>query len=478
MQKSRITFLVSIIFIFLFSSSFDLPRLREHEPEDQRMYGYGVYSINHGQPYRMGDRHYSPDRVLVKFKPSLSVQSIKTTIDAYETEKIEHIPNLGIYALEIPANTTVEEMVYTLRLNPDVAHVSPNYKIHITAVPKPTDSYFNMQYALYNEGQEIGFRGPKGKSRADIKALEAWEETKGDDQVVIAVLDTGIDFEHPDLANTDTEEKIASNGYDFVNKDNDPSDDHGHGTFVSGLIAAKSNNSEGIAGVSWHAKILPLKIIDSDDYGEFYDLLDAIAYAVEKGKGDLGNNELNPVDVISMSFGFTEGLDAEGIALLEQALEYAHTNGVVCVAAAGNEGSSVLYPAASDEYCIAVAATDYNDSRPWWSNFGPEVDVAAPGLDIIGPVPTWYPGLIWNDFTIPPYGFGDGTSASTAIVAGFVSLIISAKPWLEPDDIMDIVRFSADDVNADEHPGRDDYLGNGRADMEIAVVPIKIIQSK
>ena len=125
-----------------------------------------------------------------------------------------------------------------------------------------------------------------------------------------------------------------------------------------------------------------------------------------------------------------------------------------------------------------MAATDNKDERPTWSNFGPEVDVAAPGVDVIGPVPTWYPGLVWGDFTAPPYAYGDGTSASAAIVSGFVALIKSAKPWLEPEQIMDIVRYSADDINADEHPGRDDYIGYGRINMELALVPIKITGSK
>jgi thermitase len=472
MNKSKIVSLVSIIFIFFFSSSFDHPRFRKQKPNHQRMRRYQVHPINLGKSYRAGEERFAHDRVLVKFKPILTTKSIKTTIDAYQAKMIKRIPGLDIYLLEVPPYSTVEETVHALKLNPDVAHVSPDYKIFVAAVPKPTDNFFNWQYYLYNEGQEIGFPGPRGKSRADIKALEAWEETKGKEQVVVAVIDTGIDFDHPDL-----EGKIFSSGYDFVNDDDDAADDHGHGTFVSGLIAAKSNNGEGIAGVSWNSKILPLKAVESDGTGYVSWLVDAIDYAVREGKGALGTGETNPVDVISMSLGFPLG-PGEEVPSLEDALEYAHANGVICVASAGNEGSSVLYPAAYDDYCIAVAATDYNDSRPAWSNFGPEVDVAAPGLKIVGPVPTWLPGLIWNDFTIPPYGFGDGTSASAAIVSGFVALIKSVKPWLEPDDLMDVIRYSADDVNADEYPGKDDYLGNGRINMEKALVPIKLARSK
>jgi subtilisin family serine protease len=464
MKKSRIVLLVSTIFIFLFFSSFDFPRFRKQKPGHQRTHRYRIHSINHGQSYRIGEERYSPDRVLVKFNPSLSVKTIDSTIDAYQAKKIKRIPNLDIYTLEVSPHSTVEETVYALSMNPDVAHVSPDYKIYITAVPKPTDNFFNWQYALYNEGQEIGFFGPSGKSRADIKALEAWEETKGDDQVVIAVIDTGIDFNHPDLANTDDEEKILDNGHDFVNDDSDPSDDQGHGTFVSGLAAAKSNNGEGIAGVNWHSKILPLKVVDTDGSGYVSWLVDAIRYAVDNG-----------ANVISMSLGFSLGPDEE-VPSLEEALNYAYARGLVAVASAGNEGADVLYPAAYDN-CIAVAATDYNDSTPSWSNSGPEVDVAAPGLRIVGPVPTWVPELIWQDFTLPPYGFGDGTSASAAIVSGFVSLILSAKPWLEPDEVKDILRFSAEDTNASEHPGKDDHQGYGRVDMATAILALIITGS-
>jgi len=461
MKKSKTFLLVSIIFVFFFSSSFDFPRFRKEKPTHVRMHRYQLHPLNNGLPFKAGAKQYASDRVIVKFKPTLSIQSIETMINAYETKKIKRIPVLDIYLLEISANSSVEETVYALRLNPDVDHVSPDYKTYITAIPRPSDNFFNWQYYLYNEGQEIGFPGPQGTERADIRALEAWEETKGDEQVIIAVIDTGIDFDHPDL-----EGKIASGGYDFANDDNDAADDNGHGTYVSGLAAAKSNNGEGIAGVSWNSKILPIKAVESDGAGYVSWLTEAIRYAAD-----------TDVDVISMSLGFAMAPGEETPAL-EEALEYAHAKGIVTVASAGNEGTSVLFPAAYDAYCIAVAATDYSDIRPAWSNFGPEVDVAAPGVKLVSLVPTWFPGLEWGDFTLPPYAFGDGTSASAAVVSGFVALIKSAKPWLEPDQIMDIVRYSADDINADVHPGQDDYIGHGRINMELALVPIKITGSK
>ncbi len=461
MRKSKIFLITSIVFVFFFSLSFDMQRIRKKDPGHVLTHRMNIQKINNVRSFRNGESRYATDRILVKFEPRVSVHSIETAISAYGLQKIKEIPELDIYVLGISARSSVEETAFAMMRNPDVAHVSLDYKIYLTAVPKPTDSHFSKQYALFNEGQEIGFPGPQGKNRADIKALEAWEETKGDRDVVVAVIDTGIDFEHEDLMG-----KTVSRGYDFVNDDNDAKDDHGHGTFVSGLIAANTNNEIGIAGVSWDSLILPLKTVDSDGSGYVSWLIDAIVYAAD-----------NEADVISMSLGFAMG-PGDSVPELEEALAYAKSLGVVCVASAGNEGQGVLYPAAYDDYCIAVAATDYNDTRLSWSNFGPEVDVAAPGTRIIGPVPVWVFDEDDYDFIPEPYGYGTGTSASAAIVSGFVALIKSVKPWMDPDDIMDVIRYSADDVNADEHPGQDDFLGYGRINMEKALIPLIITASK
>jgi subtilisin family serine protease len=154
---------------------------------------------------------------------------------------------------------------------------------------------------------------------------------------------------------------------------------------------------------------------------------------------------------------------------LLDALRYAHEKGLTIAAAAGNDNTFVYYPAAYDAYCLAVAATDYDDARTWWSCYGPEVDVAAPGERILSIVPTWY----WGPDYLP-YAFGSGTSASTPHVAGLAALIKSLKPWLTADQIMDVIRYSSDDVNAGEDSGKDDYIGYGRINMEKALVPIKI----
>ena len=453
MKKYRKLFLFSMALVFIFSLNFDWLRIPKPEKNKARYQGIKLQSINKGQLFRQKGQRYVPDEVLVKFKPFLTQTSIEIFLNAYQAKTIEEIQRYGIYKLEVPEYLSVEEMVWAMEQNPDVEYVHPNYIVRITAVPKPNDTLFEYQYALLNEGQDIGIPGsPNGKNRADIKALEGWEETKGIEEVIIAVIDTGIDFDHPDLTN-----KIAQNGYDFVNEDTDPTDDHGHGTFVAGVAAADTNNGEGIAGVAWNCKILPIKAIGEDGTGEYFDLIDSIDYAIQNG-----------ADVINMSLGFALN-QGEAAPELESALQIAHSSGIISVASAGNEGDSVLYPAAYDDYCLAVAATDYNDKRPSWSNFGPEVDVAAPGERIAGCVPLWY----WGVGSIP-YGFLGGTSTSVPHVVGMVALIKSLKPWLTADNIMDVIRYSADDINASEYPGKDEFIGYGRINMEKALVPFII----
>ena len=169
---------------------------------------------------------------------------------------------------------------------------------------------------------------------------------------------------------------------------------------------------------------------------------------------------------------FYEGynIDADGNRIaLKDALENAYQKGVFIAAAAGNDTGPVIYPAAYDDYVLAVAATDYNDNRTTWSNFGPQIDVAAPGKEILSCVPTWRFGQ--GSF---PYGYGSGTSASVSHVSGLAALIKSIKPWLSPKDIMNIIRYTADDINQNEHPGLDEYIGYGRINMEKALVPVKI----
>ncbi len=446
-RQARKVFLIWLCFVLLFSLNFKQTR----KPTEKNPPIYSLEadfpSLNEGLPFKSRGPAWSPDYILVKFKPALDQEFHISVLSAYNLSQIKRIPVLNIYRAKITASSSVKEMVYILNQNPDVAYAEPDYKAYIAVTPN--DPFFQYQYSLYNKGQEIGIPGsPSGKSRADIKATESWEETKGDPSVVIAIIDTGIDFNHPDLMN-----KIHSSGYDFVNDDSDPTDDQGHGTHVAGIAAAETNNNEGIAGVSWNCTILPLKVMDAQGEGYYSWMIEAIRYAVDNG-----------ASVINFSLGGDQPSQA-----LEEGLRYAVEKKVVIVAAAGNEADSVLYPAAYDSYCLAVASSDYNDQRSLWSNFGPEVDVTAPGERILSCVPLWY----WGEGALP-YGFGFGTSMAVPHVAGLAALIKAIKPWMTPQDIMNVIRYTSDDINKQEYPGKDEYIGYGRINMEKALVPIKI----
>lgn len=450
-RKEKIIFLLIIIFAFFSIASFKNLKYDKERLQRRPFLRKSLKSMNNGLPFRSRGIRYAPDQILVKFKPSLSSQAIEATIFAYQSKKIKRIPRIDVFQLQIPKGMTVEEMLYVMRQNPDVEFAEPNYVAYIATTPN--DTLFKYQYALHNSGQEIGPPGsPPGKAGSDIRATSAWEETKGDEEVLIAVIDTGVDLEHPDLKN-----KIFSSGRDFANDDDDATDDNGHGTFVAGIAAAETNNNEGVAGVAWNCKILPIKAMDEEGSGFYSWIIDGIIWAAENG-----------ADVINLSLG--GDVPAES---LETAVRNAFQKNIIIVAAAGNDEASVLYPAAYDDYCLAVAATDFDDNRPEWSNSGPEVDVAAPGVRVVGTVPTWY----WGPGSFP-YGFWGGTSMSTPHVAGLVALLKSIKPWLKPSDIMNVIRYSADDVNSTEHPGKDDFIGYGRINMEKALVPIKITRSK
>ncbi len=422
------------------------PKLHKYRPSDNLHNSLKTGPQNEMKPFVSG-------QVLIKFRPSLPRYMRRMALTAYQSETITIIPKLDIYQLEIPEDTSVEEMVYLMKMNPFIEYAEPNYIAHITVTPN--DPLFNMQYSLSNTGQMIGNvpGSPQGKNNADIHAPSGWEEETGKDSVIIGFIDTGLDFDHPELQN-----KFVSRGKDFVNDDDDATDDHGHGTHIASIAAAETNNGIGIAGVAWNCKILPAKAMDAQGVGTYANIIEAVRYLADNG-----------ANIINLSIGGNADSSA-----LEDAIKYAYILDVVVIAAAGNSSSDVLYPAAYDLYCLAVAATDYNDAHASWSNTGPQVDVAAPGERILGCVPTWYPEQVWGDFDIDPYAYGYGTSSSCPQVAGLAALIKSLKPDLSPRDIMNIIRYSADDVNQDLFPGVDDYIGYGRVNIEKALRPIHI----
>jgi thermitase len=390
--------------------------------------------------------------ILVKFKPGLDQAGIPHILRASRAQDLETLEGIGVHRLGLAPGTDLSAALADLRRDPAVDFAEPDYRLHLASTI-PNDPYFSFQWALRNTGQPLAppsFKIPSGKPGADIKASEAWDLVPSGAPTIVGVVDTGVDLTHPDLV-----DHILSPGIDFPNNDFSAQDDHGHGTHVAGIIAAAVNNSLGVAGVNNAARVIPAKVFNRNAVGLTSWVANGIVWAAANG-----------ARVINMSLG---GRDVVVNQTLELAIKFAFDRNVVLVAAAGNDGTAgVWYPAAYEDYVLAVAATDQNDryvglsmtDGTFGSNFGPEVDVAAPGLDILS---TWGIGLYQRGHPgFPGYVYNWGTSMSTAFVSGLASLIISSQPDLTNRQVMDVIRLSADDVNADILPGRDDYLGYGR----------------
>jgi thermitase len=352
-----------------------------------------------------------PGEILVKFETDVPSLAIETTNQSLGASVIEMIPEINLYRLRIPEETTIAEMVDLYQHTAGVVYAEPNYIAH-SLETIPDDPRFDEQWALDK-----------------IEAPNAWDIITGTNDIIIAIIDTGIDYNHPDL-----DGGRYTGGYDFINQDDDPMDDEGHGTHVTGITTADTNNGMGIAGLTWNSRFMGVKVLDAGGSGSDFDVAQGIRYAADNG-----------AHVANMSLGspfpsFT----------LEEAMQYAYDAGVVMACAAGNGyGYGVVYPAAYDTYCLGVAATDHNDERAIFSSYGPEVDVAAPGVDILST-------------TGGDYESWSGTSMSTPHVAGLAALILAQSPGFSVDQVFATIRDSADDVNADTHPGEDDYLGMGR----------------
>ncbi|MHC4483354.1 MAG: S8 family serine peptidase, partial [Planctomycetota bacterium] len=269
------------------------------------------------------------------------------------------VPDLGGICkiqFDLGPEQSLLEVLEAYQSNPDVEYAELNYIVSICKTPD--DPFFGFQWALHNTGQMYpesgGYNHPPGTPDADIDAPAAWQLVRKASDIVVAVLDTGVDYTHRDLAANMWTDANGLHGYDFVNDDNEPRDDHGHGTHCAGIIAAEGNNGLDVAGVCWEAQIMALKSFDADGDGDTADAVKAVYYAVENG-----------ADIISNSWGGFVGNPGS----LENAFDYAYSQGVIAVASAGNYASELVGYPAIYEHVIAVAATNSNDERPLFSSY-------------------------------------------------------------------------------------------------------------
>ena len=326
---------------------------------------------------------------------------------------------------------------------------------------EPSDPLFADQWNLYDPntaGQNI---------TSDINTLTAWDVTTGDSATVIAILDSGVDLEHPDLASKiwvnadeipdngvddDNNGQVDDvNGWDFVDDDNRPQDEDGWGTFMAGVATAATNNGIGIAGIAWNTPIMPIRILTRDDVGQatanLDDIVAGIRYAVDNGA-----RIIHVGNYIRASF-----LTAGQLAALEAAVNEAHDAGALLVAPVGDLGladNPTVYPAALPAV-VGVTATDRNLERLPAAGHGSLVEIAAPGVNLFGVLPEGRYDRVFG-----------GTELAAPHVAGVAALIWAVNPSLTPDQVREFMRDAADDLGA---PGYDEFYGFGLLNAAVAL---------
>lgn len=316
----------------------------------------------------------------------------------------------GIYQLLLGPQASPSHVISELNNLPSVVAAEPNYPLKIAV--QPNDPMLRAQWALANT------LAPG----ADISAVSAWKKNTNAASVIVAVIDTGVDYNHPDLRNNiwRNPHEIPHNGldddgngyvddyigYDFVNNDSDPWDDHGHGTHVAGIIGAEGNNGLGIAGVAWNVKLMALKFLDEKGTGTVANAVRAIDYAVRMG-----------AHIINASWG-----TSAYSTILAQAIDRAERAGVLFVSAAGNDATNndrvPHYPSSySYPNVLAVAATNFYDQLASYSNYGSKtVHIGAPGSSILSTLPNG------------SYGYMSGTSMAAPYVSGAAALLWAIYP--------------------------------------------------
>ena len=379
---------------------------------------------------------YRPDQVLVVYREGLGMTTqllAKSLLeDLYGLEELGHYCFVDTYLYKTHWN--LEQTIKELRRSPYVSIVEPDKVIRLARTPD--DPFFGIQWALHNSGQN------SGTPDADIDAPEAWNTWTGDHSAVVAVIDTGVDYNHMDLrANmwTNPGETPGNgvdddgNGYvddvfgiDAVSGSGDPMDNDGHGSHVAGIIAAVGDNGTGVSGVCWASSIMALRFIDSGGEGSLSDEIECINYAISKG-----------AHIINGSYG-----DYESSQIEARAIERAGNAGILCAFAAGNDGTdndgNPHYPSSYDyDNIIAVANSTRNDLLSTDSNYGHlSVDIAAPGSAIRSTIPQ------------NAYASYSGTSMASPHVAGLAALLKSYNPNWSYMELKNRILYRSDPISS------------------------------
>ena len=355
-------------------------------------------------------------RILIKPKPGVTENEFQSKLLRHGGRQHHAIHRSNVRVVNV-TEANAAGILAALQRDPTIEFAERDYVAEAAFVPNDTYVVSGSEWHLEK-----------------IMAPQAWNINFGASNIIIAVLDSGINAAHPDLsANT-------LPGYDFVWDDNDPNDDYGHGTAVVGVIAAAGNNGIGVAGVAFHSKILPVKVMDASGFAAYSTLAQGIRYAVDQG-----------ARIINISIAGNSPSST-----LQDAINYAWNNNVIVVAAAGNTASSgPQYPAAC-EYAVAVSATEPDDTLATFSSTGNHLALAAPGDNI----------FTTSRDLARPYAAWRGTSFASPVVAGVAALVASANSSLNNTQIVELLKQTADDVGV---VGFDASFGHGRVNAARAV---------
>lgn len=380
---------------------------------------------------------YVPGEILVKLKKEVSAAERKKLLEESETEAVSEIRELKVQKIKSKKGASTEQLLQRYRNDPRVEYAEPNGIFR--ALATPNDPRFSDLWGLHNTGQLIFFRNGtsfNGTAGADIDAPEAWDAQTGSPEIIVADIDTGVYYSHPDLAaniwinpweipgnfHDDDGNGYVDDvyGWDFANNDNDPLDDHGHGTHTSGTIAAVGNNGIGVTGVNWRARVMAVKFLSAMGEGTWEDAAEAILYASMMG-ARVSNN----------SWGCGPNPDCFS-QVVDDALQVASQRGMLFVVAAGNADNDndaiAFYPCTSNQpNVVCVAATDFYDQKARFSNYGiSTVDLGAPGVNTLSTVLPWdVPCSLGGLCDASGYAFANGTSMATPHVAGAAALLLA-----------------------------------------------------
>ncbi|MHB0885824.1 MAG: S8 family serine peptidase [Bacillota bacterium] len=384
-----------------------------------------------------------PGEVLVQFTSEASSFHVVSAHRSMGAKVIDRLDKVNCQVVKVP---TGREGRYVARYARHrlVRYAEPNYLVH--ALYLPNDPYLNGPYETSHDGPMAQYWLPK------INAPDAWGRVKTlAPGTVVAIVDTGIDYEHPDLASKvfrDAAGKVI--GHNFVTGTDDAMDDNGHGTHCAGIAAAATDNGVGVAGVSFNAvRLMPVKVLDSSGSGSVANVASGVTWASDHG-----------AKVISLSLGSSMYSQT-----LQEAILHARSEGAIVVAAAGNDGRAVCnYPGANFQV-LGVAATGQDDMVANFSNWNIGVGLGAPGVNILSTTPD-RPCELNNYGYLQSYDSLDGTSMATPVVSGLMALLVAAEPGITPEDAIGRLQATARNVAGLAGDGWDAHYGYGRVDAK------------